>query len=247
MSYGIFAFYYDRLTENIDYKARAEYFNQIIRQYITVTPQTILLDLACGTGSLTVELAKLGYDMIGVDASEDMLSEAMSKSCMTKKILYLCQDFTHLDLYGTIDAAVCALDSINHMTDLAQVKKTFSLVSLFTLPGGVFVFDVNTEYKQRVVLGENAYVYDLEDVYCVWQNRWNEKSLTTQIDLDFFIPQGKLYSRQQESFSERVYTHEELCCALEEARFELLAVYEGDTFSPLKKTSQRAVYVARRK
>ncbi|MEM1483374.1 class I SAM-dependent methyltransferase [Oscillospiraceae bacterium PP1C4] len=247
MSYsGAFAGFYDQLTEEIDYQQRARYFDEIIRQHVAVTGETILLDLACGTGSLSVALSGLGYDVIGVDGSADMLSEAVSKGSAGRQILYLCQPFERLDLFGTIDVAVCALDSINHMTDLATVEKTFEKVSLFTVPGGLFVFDVNTEYKHRQVLGDNTFVYDLDDVYCVWQNTTDE-TLLTEITLDFFVRRGKTYTRESENFCERAYTHEQLCGVLGKTGYELLAVYEGDTFEPVGETAQRAVYVARKK
>ncbi len=246
MSYHVFASYYDRLTCEVDYRQRAHYFDQLIRQHITVTDETILLDLACGTGSLTTELSCLGYDVIGVDASADMLSVAMSKSTAGKRILYLCQDSAELDLYGTIDVAVCALDSLNHITDAEKLQKTFEKVSLFTAPGGLFVFDVNTEYKHREILGNQTFVYDLDDLYCVWQNTTDE-TLTTEISLDFFVRQGEQYFRESESFCERAWPRKQLCNLLERTGYELLKIYEGDTFQPIGPQSQRAVYVARKK
>lgn len=246
MSYQVFAAYYDRLTQEVDYRRRAHYFDQLIKQHIAVSRETILLDLACGTGSLSAEMAQLGYDVIGVDASPDMLSEAMSKNMHANRILYLCQDSAELDLYGTIDVAVCALDSLNHITDPKKLQKTFEKVSLFTAPGGLFLFDVNTEYKHREILGSQTYVYDLDDLYCVWQNTTDE-TLTTEISLDFFIRQGNTYLRESESFCERAWTREHLCRLLEQTGYELLSIYEGDTFQPVGAQTQRAVYVARKK
>lgn len=247
MSYHVFAAYYDQLMKEVDYRQRAQYFNEIIRQHIEVTDKTILLDLACGTGNLSTELCGLGYDVIGVDASPDMLSEAMSKNMGIKRILYLCQDSAELDLYGTIDVTVCALDSLNHITDPEKLKNTFEKVSLFTAPGGLFLFDVNTEYKHREVLGNQTFVYDLDDLFCVWQNSTDE-NLLTEISLDFFVQQGNnTYERQSERFFERAWTQKHLCDLLELTEFELLAIYEGDTFQPVHEKSQRAVIVARKK
>ena len=245
MPYSVFAAYYDRLTGEIDYKRRAEYFDRLIRQHIEVTGETILLDLGCGTGSLTVELAALGYDVIGVDGSADMLSEAVSKQG-DRPVLYLCQKFDALDLFGTIDVAVCALDSLNHLPDTAALERAFARVSLFTAPGGLFLFDVNTEYKHREVLGQNTFVYDLDDLYCVWQNT-TDKALRTRISLDFFVREGKTYTRQSESFCERAFTHAQILDVLSRTGYELLAVYAGDTTGPVGETTQRAVYVARKK
>lgn len=244
MSYHAFAAYYDRLMEQVDYRRRAQYFNAILKQHLGAVEKPILLDLACGTGSLSVELSRLGYDVIGVDGSADMLSEAAPKG--TESVLWLCQDFCSLDLYGTVDAAVCALDSLNHLTDEAALETAIGRVALFTAPGGVFVFDVNTPYKHREVLGQNTFVYDLGDLYCVWQNTTDE-TLLTEITLDFFVREESLYARDGESFCERGYEHETLAGILDRAGFELLAVYAGDTFEPVGETTQRAVYVARRR
>lgn len=132
MPYHAFAAYYDRLMEQVDYRRRAQYFDSVIRQHLSVAEKPILLDLACGTGSLSVELSRLGYDVIGVDGSADMLSEAASKGA--GEILWLCQDFSSLDLYGTVDAAVCALDSLNHITDETALEAAIGRVALFTAP-----------------------------------------------------------------------------------------------------------------
>ena len=136
--YGAFAWYYDELTENVSYQKRADYFLQLIEKFGSSGP--IVLDLACGTGSLSMELAQRGCDVIGVDASEDMLSVAQEKAMEHPEwdILYLCQSMTELDLFGTVDTTICALDSINHLTDPRQVQQTFQKVSLFTAPGGLF-------------------------------------------------------------------------------------------------------------
>lgn len=242
--YDVFAAYYDRLTQNVDYTARAAYFDGLIRENMPVNEGTIVLDLGCGTGSLTVELAARGYDMIGADGSGAMLSAALAKS--SGRIQFICQPFTALDLYGTVDAVVCALDSLNHLSDDRALDETFRRVALFTAPGGLFLFDVNTPYKHRCVLADNAFVYDLDDLYCVWQNLTDRESLCTEITLDFFIRRGSLYAREQESFRERVWADPLLQELLQKHGFEILAIYAGDTHRALGETDERAVYVVRR-
>lgn len=204
----------------------------------------ILLDLACGTGSLSVELSRLGYDVIGVDGSADMLSEAASKGA--GEILWLCQDFSSLDLYGHggRGGLRARQPQPHHRRDGARGRDR--RVALFTAPGGVFVFDVNTPYKHREILGQNTFVYDLGDLYCVWQNATDD-TLLTEITLDFFVREKTLYAREGESFCERGYSHDTLAGILDRAGFELLAVYAGDTFDPVGETTQRAVYAARRR
>ena len=248
MMYSAFADFYDELTGNISYAERANYFDSIIKEFKTEGP--ILLDLACGTGSLSVEFARLGYDVIGIDNSADMLSVALEKKYETgQDILFLCQDMTELDLYGTVDTTVCALDSINHVTDPKKVKEIFKGVSLFTVPGGLFLFDVNSPYKHRYVLGNNTFVYDCDSVYCVWQNEFEEKNDTVHISLDFFAydEESDSYTRSSEQFSERSYEPQWLEELLDETGFDLLAVYGDDSRESPKEDTQRLIYVARKR
>lgn len=242
-SYEKFAQFYDQLTGNIDYPARAAYFSELIRRHHGESK--LLLDLGCGTGSLSVELSRLGYEVIGVDRSADMLSVAVRKNAgLPTPVLYLCQDMRRLDLYGTIDVAVSALDSLNHLASPKDLLTAMKRVSLFTEPGGIFLFDVNTPYKHREILGNNTFVYDLEEVYCVWQNSYHPDGCRVEIQLDFFERAGDCYYRSGESFSERAYSREELEQMLREAGFGLLAVYGDDGFGEPAETTQRAVYVA---
>lgn len=246
MAYSAFAEFYDLLTGEISYPKRAEYFHQVLTKF--GGGSGILLDLACGTGSLSVEMACLGYDVIGVDGSCEMLSAAMAKDNDAQgKVLYLCQQMEELDLYGTIQATVCALDSLNHVTDLDTLEKIFEKVSLFSESGSLFVFDVNSVYKHREVLGNNTFVYDMEEVYCVWQNTYHPENHLVDISLDFFVEEEGVYYRESEAFSERAYTPEQLDKLLEKTGFEKLAVYGEDSFDPPGETEQRLIYVARRR
>jgi len=245
--YGPFAWYYDELTENVSYEERAAYFTGLMEHFGTSGP--IVLDLACGTGSLSEPLAKAGYDVIGIDNSEEMLAVAMEKLAEQPEldILYLCQSMTDLDLYGTVDTIVCALDSLNHLTDPELVKKTFQSVSLFTAPGGLFLFDVNTPYKHREVLGNSCYVYEFDDLFCAWQNFYEEETGTVTIQLDFFEEENGVYHREQEVITERAYSREELTQWLEEAGFSLLAVFGEDSMVEPAEDCQRWIFAARKK
>ena len=147
--YEAFSFYYDQLTENVEYPQRAAYFHKLIQKYCQ-SEGVVLLDLACGTGSLSEEFAKLGYDVLGVDYSYGMLNQAMQKKLEHNlPIQYICQDMRELDLYGTVDITVCALDSLNHLDSFSDVKTVFQQVFDVTESGGVFLFDMNTPYKHR--------------------------------------------------------------------------------------------------
>lgn len=245
--YGDFAYYYDMLTENVDYESRCEYICNLLAE--NGVGKGILLDLACGTGTMSMLLSDKGYDVIGVDASEDMLSVAQEKKMESgKDIMFLCQRMEELDLFGTINAAVCTLDSINHITDEETVKKVFSKVSLFMEDKGIFIFDVNTPYKHREVLGDNTFIYDMDDVYCVWQNSTDKDTLLTEVSLDIFEKdteeEDDVYYRYSEEFSERGYELEKIREWLEEYKFEVLGIYEEMTKNEVKDDTQRAVFVA---
>ncbi len=247
--YGDFAYYYDLLTENVDYESRCEYICNLLAE--NGVSKGILLDLACGTGTMSMLLSDKGYDVIGVDASEDMLSVAQEKKMESgKDIMFLCQRMEELDLFGTINAAVCTLDSINHITDEKTVQQVFSKVSLFMEDKGIFLFDVNTPYKHRDVLGDNTFIYDMDDVYCVWQNSTDEKTLLTEVSLDIFEKDTEeeedVYYRYSEEFSEKGYELSQIEKWLTEYKFEVLGVYEELTKNEVGEKTQRAVFVARK-
>lgn len=247
--YGDFAYYYDLLTENVDYESRCEYICNLLAE--NGVSKGILLDLACGTGTMSMLLSDKGYDVIGVDASEDMLSVAQEKKMESgKDIMFLCQRMEELDLFGTINAAVCTLDSINHITDEKTVQQVFSKVSLFMEDKGIFLFDVNTPYKHREILGDNTFIYDMDDVYCVWQNSTDKKTLLTEVSLDIFEKDTEeeedVYYRYSEEFSEKGYELSQIEKWLTEYKFEVLGVYEELSKNKVGEKTQRAVFVARK-
>lgn len=243
--YGNFASFYDGLTLDVDYKKRTAYLLKLFKKYDK--KPTLLLDLACGTGSFSNCFAKEGVEVIGVDMSEEMLSVAREKSFDAGvEVLYLCQKAQELDLYGTVDGAVCCLDSLNHITDYKDFCKAISRVSLFLEKGSLFIFDLNTRYKHRTVLGDNVFVIETEEVYCVWANKFKEKNCTVDISLDFFVKDGENYYRENEQFSERAYSVDEVEKALEEAGLELLEIFDEGTQKPLDDTSERAIFVTRK-
>ena len=244
--YSVFARYYDQLTANIDYKGRAEYFGRIIRRF-NQTDNNILLDLACGTGSISQEMARQGFDVIGVDLSDEMLGIAIEKKFDSGlNIQYLCQDMRNIDMFGTIGITICALDSINHLSSAGDVRQVFEKVALFAEPKGLFIFDVNTLYKHRNILANNTFTYETDSVYCVWENSLDPKTDEVKMDLVFFEKEENgLWSRSSDSFSEKAYSEELIEQLLDECGLELVAKYGDDSFEPPKEDSQRIVYVAR--
>lgn len=244
--YTSFAENYDLLMQDVNYTARAEYLLSVFEKY-SKRP-TLMLDLACGTGSFSNEFAKKDIQVIGVDISPEMLNIAREKSEKDKlDVLYLCQDVSQLDLYGTVDGAVCCMDSINHITEREVLKEAFKKVSLFLEPECLFVFDVNTLYKHKEVLGNNTFVLEEDNLYCVWQNEYFEDEALTEITLDFFKKlDDERYERTEQFIEERAYTIEELTEMLENAGFSLEAVLNDMSFEPLKSDSERAVLVAKK-
>lgn len=244
-AYECFAEFYDALMKDADYKSRADYILKLFEKFNH--PMGLTLDLACGTGSLTLELAKRGVDIYGTDASQEMLTAAMNKMYDAGlNILFLCQKMQEIDLYGTIDTCICTLDSINHITNPSDVQKTFDRVSLFMNPGGYFLFDVNTQYKHQNILADSTFVYDTDEVFCVWQNEPVDEDAVS-ITLDFFREESaSLYSRSTESFCERAYSHKDICAMLENAGFSVEGYFGDLSFLPPEETEQRVIYAAKK-
>lgn len=246
MSYDDFSRFYDLLTDNVEYKKRADYFCRLLS--MCGVKEGILLDLGCGTGSMSVEMAERGFDVIGVDSSTGMLNVAQQKMFESgKHILLLNQNMQEIDLYGTVDCAICVLDGINHLDSAENVKKTFDKVSLFMNTGGAFAFDVNTVHKHKNVLADNVFVYEPDGLFCVWQNNYNETDNSVEISLDFFEEEDGVYYRSGESFTERAYELGDIKKWLEDSGFEVLGVYDDLTTDEVKSDSEKAVFLARKK
>jgi len=245
-NYDNFACVYDVLMRDADYEGRTEYLFKLFKKYGAVP--TLLLDVACGTGGFSNLFALKGVEVIGVDMSEEMLMAARENSAeLGTDVLFLCQKAEELDLYGTVDGAICCLDSINHITDKKELQRSFDKISLFLEPQKLFIFDVNTEYKHEKILGNNTFVMDEDDVYCIWQNSYNEKKKITDITLDFFVKDGEIYERSGEEFSERAYDFGQLTEMLENAGFTVEEIFDDMTENPICDTTERAIFVCRKK
>lgn len=243
--YENFAEVYDHLMCDVNYEKRAKYLLSLFEKYDR-RPK-VMLDLACGTGAFSNEFAKCGIEVIGADASPEMLCTARCNSDnLGLNVFYLCQRAEDLDLYGTVDGAVCCLDSLNHITDYGSFCRAISRVSLFLEPERLFIFDVNTVYKHKYILADNTYITEEDGVYCVWQNQTDENTLITDIMLDFFIKDGETYRRTCEDFSERAYTKEEIKSALCAAGLKIETVLDDISGKPVNSKTERAVYVTRK-
>lgn len=226
-SYEALAAVYDRLGRDIDYAAFADFYEARFRE--NGEKPSLVLDLGCGTGQMTTLLAERGYDMIGVDASAEMLSHAASRAFATgHRILFLEQDMREFELYGTVGAVVSTLDCINYLVDDGDLDRCFSLVHNYLDPAGLFLFDLNTPYKFRTVYGDNAYVLEDEDSLCAWQNEYDEKTRLCHFYLSVFerARDGR-YVRRDEEQIERCYSEKEIRDALARAGFVNVTFY-GD-------------------
>ena len=171
LSYGNFAFIYDILTDDVEYAKRCNYLEDIFKKHMDYPPK-LIADLGCGTGTVCTQLSKRGYDMIGIDSSDMMLSEAVKKQG-SQKILYLNQDMTEFELYGTVDVFLCMLDSLNYITSTEELSRVFALVKNYLNPGGIFVFDINTPYKFEQILADNIFTYDDKGIFYAWENNFD--------------------------------------------------------------------------
>lgn len=241
-AYTGFAEVYDELMDDVPYEEWAEYLCGLLADY--GVREGLLLDLGCGTGSLTEILARRGFDMIGVDMSEDMLQIAMEKRVKSgHDILYLLQDMREFELYGTVAAAVSLCDSMNYLTEYSDLVTVLKLVNNYLDPGGVFIFDLNTVYKYEEVLGERTIAENREDCSFIWDNYYDSHSRINEYDLTLFVREdGSLYRRYEETHFQRAYSLEEIRRAAEEAGMEFEAVYDAFSRQEPKKDSQR-IYV----
>ncbi len=245
--YSFIAGAYDLLNSDYDYNGYAKFLAEEIKAN-EKAPTSLVLDLACGTGKITFALRELGYDMTGIDLSEEMLSCAkdISYDRGINDILWLCQDMTAFELYGTVDACVCCLDSINYLTKIGDVKKCFSLVHNYLIPDGVFIFDVNTPYRFEKIYGNNAYILENEGYLCAWQNEYNEKSRLCKFYLSIFEEnENGAYDRYDEIQREKCYSLKQISTALRECGFEILRIYGDLEKNDAKDTSEKWYFVAR--
>ncbi len=249
MIYDLLAPFYDKFNGEIDYSKWADFIEKIIKKEYKEGKPELVLDLGCGTGKMTIELAKRGYDMTGIDYSPEMLDMARSRAAelgFKDNILWLCQDMREFELYGTVDVAVCCLDGINHLTRVKDLNKCLDLVHNYLIPNGLFIFDINGKYKFENIYGDKNYVFEDEDALCVWQNDYNEKNKLCSFYITLFSERkdGK-YERADEIQMERMYTLRSIKRALSENSLEFLGAYSDFDFKDGSDSDERLYIVAK--
>lgn len=237
--YGLFAELYDGLMYDVDYNQMANFIKKRLKSYSINSG--LVLDLACGTGCLTRLLAESGYDMTGVDLSEEMLGVAKQKS--NENILYLCQNMASFELYGTMRAIICTMDGFNYLTEKEEFLKTLKLCHNYLDPDGILLFDVNSEYKFKNVLNNNTFVYDSEDIFYTWENDFNDENGLCDFYLTFFVKNDDLsYTRINEEQTERAYSEKEIEEMLLNAGFKVCNKFNGYTEKNASEKSERILY-----
>jgi len=245
-AYTSFAEVYDTFMDNVPYEEWADYLEDRLKEY--GVKDGLVLELGCGTGSMTELLAEKGYDMIGVDNSEDMLEIAMEKRIESgHDILYLLQNMQEFELYGTVRAIVSVCDCVNYVTEKNELQEVFRLVNNYLDPQGIFIFDFNTEYKYREVLGNQVIAEDRDECSFIWENYYDEETRINEYDLTLFIPEaGELYRRYAETHYQRNYKVEQIVDFLQQAGLVCEGMYDDYTDAGVKADSERITFVTRK-
>ena len=244
-AYSSFAEVYDIFQDNVPYEEWCSYVTGLLREQ--GVERGLVLDLGCGTGSLTGLLAEAGYDMIGIDNSGEMLQMAMDKRAASgQDILYLLQDMREFELYGTVRAVVSICDSMNYMMEYRDLVQVFRLVNNYLDPRGVFIFDLNTEYKYRELLADNTFAEAREESSFIWENWYDPADQVNEYDLTLFIRNDEgLYEKYEETHYQKAYALETVCQLIRQAGMKLEAIYDAFAFEKPRPDSERVYIVAR--
>lgn len=249
MAYESFAQVYDKFMEDTPYDSWVEYLKEIFKRHGLINSTNLIAELGCGTGNVTQRLAENGFEMIGIDISEEMLAKAQEKAQENNlDILYINQDMREFELYGTVDAIVSICDSINYITEPDELLEVFKLVNNYLEPQGLFVFDINTIYKFDKILSCNSFSETTENSAYTWENYYDNEERINEFYTNFFIEnEDGLYNRYEEYHYEKGYEIEEIIELLEKAGLEFEACYDELTFHEPTERSQRVFFVAREK
>ena len=246
-AYETFASVYDIFMEQVEYDQWLNHIHAIWEKF-GLQPKTVI-DLGCGTGSIALPLAKEGYDVIGVDLSPEMLTEADHKAMEEGvSVRFACQDMTELELGEEADCILSLCDSMNYLTEDGQLEDAFKSIAQHMKQESLFLFDLNTEYKFKEVLGQNVFGSAEEHAAYIWENDYDEEEKINEYYVSFFIEnEDGLYERIEEFHYERAYSMEEIEEGLQAAGMELVEVYDGYSFDAPRAESERLLFAARLK
>lgn len=246
-AYTDFARVYDTFMDETPYRDWCAFLVEILKEF--GIERELVLELGCGTGSLTELLADAGFDMIGVDNSEEMLNIALEKrECADREtdILYLCQDMREFELYGTVKAVVSVCDSLNYLLTEEDLLTTFRLVNNYLDPHGIFIFDFNTVYKYAQVIGDATIAENREECSFIWENYYHEEEQINEYDLTVFVKEEKeLFRRFTETHYQRGYTLEQMKKLVEAAGLKFIRALDADTKGEVRAESERVYVIAR--
>jgi ubiquinone/menaquinone biosynthesis C-methylase UbiE len=245
-AYTSFAAVYDTFMDNIPYEEWEKYLKSLLYEY--GVREGLVLELGCGTGNMTEILAQSGYDMIGVDNAEEMLEIAIEKRMKSGlDILYLQQDMREFELYGTVKAIVSVCDSVNYILEEEELEEVFRLVNNYLDPGGVFIFDFNTVYKYREILGDQTIAENREECSFIWDNYYYEEERINEYELSLFIREGdsELYRKYQETHFQKAYDLETMKRLITQSGLEYITAYDAFTKEAPTRVSERIYVIAR--
>ncbi len=244
-SYKNFSCVYDLFMSSVPYDEWVDYIEKIWSK--NGKKVKMVLELACGTGNVSIRLAKKGYEVIALDKSEDMLAEAKNKATdMGLDILFLNQDMCDFELYGSVDSIICLCDSINYITDENELLNVFKLCNNYLNPGGLFIFDVNTIYKYEKILSDNSFSESTETAAYTWENYYDSEKNINEYYVNFFIEDNKsgLYERFEEYHYQKAYTENVISSLIEKAGMKVTGIFNEMEFCAPFKESQRVFFVA---
>ncbi|HBL84623.1 MAG: hypothetical protein A2Y17_10840 [Clostridiales bacterium GWF2_38_85] len=241
MSFSVLARFYDRMSDTSVYDDYLSFITAAIEKYSLIKVEDIL-DLACGTGQLAYRLQSKGYGMVCVDESSEMLSKARENG---EELLLLNQSMYNFELYGTVQATVCTLDSLNYLKAAVELEKVFSLVRNYTEKGGLFIFDVNTKYRFDTAYGDKSFVLEQGGDMLIWQNS-NRKNGTHILDITLFEeqPDGS-YQRYDEQQRQKYFSLSTIDKLLKNQNFEFVAVFGDLKMGKITPDSEKYYIIAR--